>query len=292
MKTFALPAAARLLLTKTTPRKEIHGEDHVQAISLRLAWDTTNDNLALLHPNLKPLLFWKTPAVEAQAELAGLPEITPNLRVPELALAVKIDADYTGYTLHIERGIDESSCLELYVCTLSKFTVDAREGGSVTIAWSLASNKEITPELVGILCGLEGEEIIATLTPPAIATGDVIDGSVEAFERDHPEMGEGQDAGDLFAEAHGGSDEGEGLSQELSDGEDEGTDEGEEGDGRYNIQPAPSVPVPRVPAKYRSALTGETWSGRGLMPKWLKARIAEGATLADFEVDQTEEAPE
>lgn len=208
MKTFALPAGARLNLTKATPRKEHHGDDLVQAISLRLAWDTTNDNLALLHPNLKPLLFWRTPAVEAQSELAGLPEIAPNLRVPELALPVKVDADFTGYTLHIEHGIDESSALELYVCALSKFTVDAREGGSVTIAWSLSSNKEITPELVGVLCGLEGSEIVATLTPPAVATGDVIDGSVEAFNRDHPGAGEDeQDAGSLFADAHGGGNE-------------------------------------------------------------------------------------
>ncbi|RQO58004.1 hypothetical protein DBR47_14525 [Paucibacter sp. KBW04] len=223
MKIFALPADARLLLTKATPRKEHHGDDLVQAISLRLAWDTTNDNLALLHPNLKPLLFWKTPAVEAQADLEGLPEITPNLRVPELALPLKFDAEFTGYTLNIEYGIDESSALELYVCALSKFTVDAREGGSVTIAWSLSSNKEITPEVVGILCGMEGEEIIATLTPPAIATGDAIDGSVEAFHRDHPELGdEGQDAGGLFAAAHGGDD----LGQDLDEDEDEAADAG------------------------------------------------------------------
>lgn len=36
--------------------------------------------------------------------------------------------------------------------------------------------------------------------------------------------------------------------------------------------------------KYRNASTGETWSGRGLQPKWLKAALAGGAALADFEV--------
>jgi ParB/RepB/Spo0J family partition protein len=35
---------------------------------------------------------------------------------------------------------------------------------------------------------------------------------------------------------------------------------------------------------YRNAATGETWSGRGLMPKWLKAATAAGAKLNDFEV--------
>ena len=35
-------------------------------------------------------------------------------------------------------------------------------------------------------------------------------------------------------------------------------------------------------AKYRNAATGETWSGRGLQPAWLKAAIAAGKRLEDF----------
>jgi len=40
----------------------------------------------------------------------------------------------------------------------------------------------------------------------------------------------------------------------------------------------------KVPAKYRNAATGETWSGRGLQPKWLKAALAAGRSLTDFTV--------
>ncbi|RVT87514.1 H-NS histone family protein [Inhella crocodyli] len=43
-------------------------------------------------------------------------------------------------------------------------------------------------------------------------------------------------------------------------------------------------PTGKVPAKYRNAATGETWSGRGLQPKWLKAALASGAKLQDFAV--------
>ena len=38
----------------------------------------------------------------------------------------------------------------------------------------------------------------------------------------------------------------------------------------------------KVAAKYRNVATGETWSGRGLQPKWLKAALVEGRNLADF----------
>jgi DNA-binding protein H-NS len=40
----------------------------------------------------------------------------------------------------------------------------------------------------------------------------------------------------------------------------------------------------KVAAKYRDATTGETWSGRGLQPKWLKAALAQGRRLTDFAV--------
>ena len=40
----------------------------------------------------------------------------------------------------------------------------------------------------------------------------------------------------------------------------------------------------KVAAKYRNSATGETWSGRGLQPKWLKAAIASGRKLEEFAV--------
>lgn len=38
----------------------------------------------------------------------------------------------------------------------------------------------------------------------------------------------------------------------------------------------------KVAPKYRNPATGDTWSGRGLKPKWLSAELAAGRALADF----------
>lgn len=35
--------------------------------------------------------------------------------------------------------------------------------------------------------------------------------------------------------------------------------------------------------RYRDPLTGDTWSGRGLQPAWLRAKLQAGARLADFD---------
>ena len=286
MKKFELPTGTWVTITKATPRKEHHGDDLVQAISLRLSWTTVNDNLHQLHPQLKDMLFWKQPSEEAQERIEGVPEITPNLRVPLVATPIKIDASFSGYTLTIDHGADETSALELYQCTMDKFTVDPQEGGSVTIGWSMSSNKSITPELVGALCGLEGEEIMLLgLVPPKLAQGDAIDGTQEAYDADHPGS-----AGPLFdndapamdttdAFVRSGSDEGLGA-----DDDDGHSDDYSEVDG-FEPEPTPQPQARgRVAAKYRNPETGETWSGRGLQPKWLQIQIGRGKSVSDFAV--------
>ncbi len=45
---------------------------------------------------------------------------------------------------------------------------------------------------------------------------------------------------------------------------------------------AARAPAAKVAAKYRDPATGQTWSGRGLQPNWLKAALAGGKSLADF----------
>lgn len=40
----------------------------------------------------------------------------------------------------------------------------------------------------------------------------------------------------------------------------------------------------KVAAKYRDAATGDSWSGRGLQPRWLKQALASGKKISDFAV--------
>jgi len=40
----------------------------------------------------------------------------------------------------------------------------------------------------------------------------------------------------------------------------------------------------KVAPKYRNTATGDTWSGRGLQPKWLKQALASGKKISDFAI--------
>jgi len=46
---------------------------------------------------------------------------------------------------------------------------------------------------------------------------------------------------------------------------------------------APGQRPPARPVRYYDQHTGQSWTGRGLMPAWLKARMGQGRQLADFE---------
>lgn len=219
MKLFPLPAQSRLKITKATPRKETHGKELVQAISLRVEWwPTENSAVNLLHENLQDLLWWVPPEAAAQAQLESVPAIKKHRRVPTLGMPLKVEAAFSGYTLTIDHGIDETTALELYACSLDKFEVEAKEGGSVCIRWSVASNKAVTPQLVGALCGLAGGEVVVTLEPPkpgTEATGAEIDGT-----KGHP----GADAqqGSLLDDSASGEsrDDGRGsFADDMAEGE-------------------------------------------------------------------------
>jgi len=47
---------------------------------------------------------------------------------------------------------------------------------------------------------------------------------------------------------------------------------------------APKRAGAKVAPKYRDAATGDTWSGRGLQPKWLKQALASGKQLSEFTI--------
>lgn len=54
--------------------------------------------------------------------------------------------------------------------------------------------------------------------------------------------------------------------------------------GRASKASAGTAPARKVAAKYINKASGESWSGRGLKPKWLTAAIEAGSKLEDFAV--------
>jgi DNA-binding protein H-NS len=54
--------------------------------------------------------------------------------------------------------------------------------------------------------------------------------------------------------------------------------------GRGTAKAGSAAKGSKVAAKFHNPATGDSWSGRGLQPKWLKAALASGKKLQDFAV--------
>ena len=160
---FELTDYTPLRLKKTNPRKEHHGEDLVQAIDLDLEWETVNTNLAMLSPALLGAFYCRDDQTEAQGEIDGVEQTFPNLRLVKLEWPVRWDLELEGRNLVIHHGLGGRSDLVLSTCTVKKFRISCKEGGTVVIGFQVQANVDITEKIVGKLCSLEGEDVEATL---------------------------------------------------------------------------------------------------------------------------------
>ena len=174
------PTAAKL--NSVTPRKEMHGDEPVSAITLALAITGPNTLLdAIDGGKLRNALYMPVPA---QDQLPGVEVSTPLLRT-RLIETLQLNGALEGWTVTIEHGITDETNIVLGCSKLDKFRVKPMEGGSVELAFRIGTS-DIGEDEAGALFGMLGQECMVQIKAPAIATGPVIDGSTEAFERDHP----------------------------------------------------------------------------------------------------------
>ena len=186
MLEFTDPHAATL--TSVTPRTENHGDDKVFAISLGLKLAGANTLLDKFSPTLRKALYMPVPD---QLDLDSS-DHTPLLR-SALIEEVKIaQASLEGWTLAVDHGIDESEPIKIGGCKVDKFRCVPHEGGSIDLFFRVGSN-DIDATEAGLLCSHLSQQISFTLVAPTKPI-EAIDGTTEAFEKDHP------DATDMFTQ--------------------------------------------------------------------------------------------
>lgn len=168
-------------LKTVTPREEKHGDESVPAISMRFEIQAANTILDALLPSLRTTLYTKPPG---QDTLDGIEETTPLLRTAGID-QVLLQCKFEGWSMLVDFGIDERSAIRCGSCKVDKFTVEPMEGGTVRLFLRVGTS-DISAESGGNLMMLIGSDVTLTLTAPKPAAA-AIDGSTEAFKRDHPD---------------------------------------------------------------------------------------------------------
>ncbi len=197
---FEITTPTATKLNSVTPRKEMHGDEPVSAVTLGLS--ITGPNTLLDHLDGGKLRNALYMAVPDQEQLPGVEPATPLLRARGID-TVSLNGTLEGWTCSFEHGIGEDTAIVLGGSKVDKFRVKPMEGGSVELLFRVGTS-DISEEEAGALFGKLGQEVMISLKAPVKAEGPVIDGTVG-----HPGAAAGgdPDAGDLFADAHGDEDQ-------------------------------------------------------------------------------------
>lgn len=223
-------------LTGVTNRTEKHGDEDVPAVTLACEITTANTLLDMIDPAIRLALY---KAVEGQEQLPGVEPATPVLRC-NCFESVALTTAHEGWRLQVDDGIDDTAPMEFEGVKVDKLKVDAKHGGSIVLKLRLGTS-DIDADRLGKLGMHNGQSIWLKLLKPE-KTPDAIDGSVAAFQADHP------DAGDLFA-ASGTSGASDDAGDVPGDADAEGDDVGqvEQGDGAQAdaVQRGENWPFPK-----------------------------------------------
>lgn len=189
-------------VASVTNRTEKHGDESVPAVSIGLELTAANTILDQIDPKLREALY---KALDDQEQLPGVEPATPVLRCNSIDRAV-LPTSHDGWTLQVDDGIDESEPMTFGSVKVDKFSVEPKQGGSIVLRFR-AGTSDVDADKLGKLAMHNGQSIWLTLKAPD-KQADAIDGTTEAFRKDHP------DATDLFS---AGQDDPEGADSEGGD---------------------------------------------------------------------------
>lgn len=184
------------ILKTVTNRSEHHGDDEKAAATYGFRITDANTILDRLSPTLRKTLYTKP---EGQDELPGIDESTPLLRTRGIDHLV-FNGALEGWTLEVDWGINEDAPITFGGCKVDGFKVFPKEGGSVELALRVGTS-DIDADRHGKLAVSTRQELTISLRAPTKKDdATTIDGTTDAFLRDHPNAGKA----DLLGDAGGG----------------------------------------------------------------------------------------
>lgn len=222
---FQIEKPTQITITNANPRRELHGEDRVRAIDIAFSLTGENTLLDLIEPGLREHHYCNHALKAGQEVLPGTVIPLPNLRHPRLPTAYHYakGEKWRGYRFVWDWGTEEAH-VDFTDVVLANLHYELNEGGSVTIMGTIQYNGDELQDndLYGELSGLasDGEISVMLLAPADLMPAKK---GYRAGKPDTPvvQEGDGKDAGDLFAEAHGAGTTGDANADPDADTDEE-----------------------------------------------------------------------
>jgi len=182
---FELTTPTPVTIVSVTPRREMHGDEKTPALSIGLKYKGPNTVLNDIDAGLLEMLYRSVESETGQLEIEEAKvSHFPKLRSVALG-TIAIKGEFIGWRLSVKYGIDDTTAVVLTDCKLDKLRiVELCEGGTVELRFRIGTSK-IDERAIGQLAMMMDQEVPITLTGPKVA--EPIDGTVDAFRRDHPD---------------------------------------------------------------------------------------------------------
>jgi len=182
---FELTTPTPVTIVSVTPRREMHGDEKTPALSIGLKYKGPNTVLNDIDAGLLEMLYRSVESDTGQLEIEEAKvSHFPKLRSVAIG-TIAIKGKFIGWRLSVKYGIDDTTAVVLTDCKLDKLrVVELCEGGTVELRFRIGTSK-IDERAIGQLAMMMDQEVPVTLTGPKVA--EAIDGTVDAFKRDHPD---------------------------------------------------------------------------------------------------------
>ena len=167
---FELTDVAKVTVTNSNPRRELHGEDKVRAIDISFSLKGENTLLDLIEPGLRAHHYYNKALKDGQEALPEMIVPLPNLRHPKLPTTYSYakGEKWRGFRFLRDFGVADDH-MDFTDVVLSNIHYEIFEGGSCTIFWTIQYNGDELQDndVYGELSGLasEGEIHIKLLAP-------------------------------------------------------------------------------------------------------------------------------
>lgn len=264
--------------------------------------------LAMFDPALPAMLSRKAPTEgKKQGALEGI-EVLELTEIGSHVKRIPWIYDQTGVTVAIDRGLGGSSNLVLLDCTVHRVSFQPEKGVSAKVQWTIDA-PGLSDTVRGKLTGMKATEMPITQVGPEISgQADIEDKTPRLTPAQlRAANAEGKTVEQKAAEVKGAAGmnpvdawpfptddrkaaaaakaaPADATSAVLADVKKNGPFHSANPKPKVQSRRAQPVKLASPPAQYRDPASGQTWTGRGLKPKWLAVALQQGKTLGDFEV--------
>ena len=173
---FELPNMTPATIANVNTRMEKHGKDNmVPAVDVRLTFDMPNTVLQVLAPGLLQLRYTDDESMQAAPdddqdeldfETADVP--MPYLRESDLTFPLGLKTELHGFCVSVDYGLGGKRNLVLNTSEVNKFSVEPKNGGTVTIGCRVQCADRMDERILGKLDVLQQKEVKVTITAPEV----------------------------------------------------------------------------------------------------------------------------